>query len=153
MVVSSAVPASAGEPGVAPAALIPGWHMRKAASSLCLVARSGPGERTVEQSGCAEFTDQGWSFEYPFGGATPLQIRNIDRNLCIVTRGSGESRAVVSTCNAGFRDQLWDWTWDSTWNGYHFVNLNSNLCLVARGTSPAVQSVCGNYSDQVWQLY
>ncbi|MEU0791760.1 hypothetical protein ABZ342_16960 [Amycolatopsis sp. NPDC005961] len=56
-------------------------------------------------------------------------------------------------CDADYADQLWDWWWDSTYSGYHFMNRISNLCLVARGTSPAIQSTCGNYSDQVWQLY
>ena len=135
-------------------AAIAGWHMRKAASNNCLVARIGPGERAVEQSGCAEFSDQGWSFDYPFApDATFLQIRNLDRNLCIVTRGNGESRAVVSNCNAGFADQLWRWSWDDMFGGYRFQNANSSLCLVARGNSPAVQSTCGEFSDQVWQLY
>jgi hypothetical protein len=152
---ASAAEAAVPAPGQAtePRSAIAGWHVRKAQSNLCLVARAGSGERPVEQSACAEYSDQGWVFDYPFGGSTPFQLRNLDRNLCVVTRGSGESRAVVTTCNAGYADQLWTWYWDNTYGGYHFVNMNSGHCLVARGTSPAVQSTCGPYSDQVWNTY
>jgi hypothetical protein len=41
---------------------------------------------------------------------------------------------------------------DSAFGGFHFLNLNSGLCPVARGTSQAVQSTCGAFSDQVWLL-
>lgn len=146
---AEAVPA----PGQAtrPRLAIAGWHIQKAQSNLCLVARSGSGERPVEQSDCAEYSDQGWSFDYI--GSTTFQIRNLDRNLCLVTRGSGESRAVVSSCNAGYPDQVWTFYGDDTYGGYHFVNTNSRLCLAARGTSRALQTTCGPYPDQVWKTY
>lgn len=148
----SAAAARLGGAPVVPAAFA-GTHLKKAQSNLCLVARLGPGERPVEQTVCGDLSDQGWDFIYvTYQGVVYNQIHNLDRNLCIVTRGGGESRAVVTGC-ALFADQLWSASWDSKWQGYRFQNANSHLCLVARGTSPAVQSICGDFSDQVWQLY
>jgi hypothetical protein len=146
-VIPGAAPARSGDP-VAQLA-ITGTHLRKAQSNLCLVARIGSGERPVQQTVCSDFSDQGWLF---FGDGNVVQIFNVDRGQCIVTRGTGESKAVTTTCNASFADQLWIPAFDTAFGGFHFVNLHSGLCLVARGSSQAVQSICGNFSDQVWLL-
>jgi hypothetical protein len=140
--------------GVVAAAVGDGDHLRKAQSTSCLVARVGSGERPVQQTPCATFLDQEWEFVFPFPiPDNRLQIRNIDRNQCIVTRGRVESNAVTTGCNPGFADQLWNAEWDTTFRGYRFRNANSGLCLVARSNSNAVQTTCGAFSDQVWHVH
>jgi hypothetical protein len=148
------------QPAPAATATIAGSHVRKAQSNSCLVARIGSGERPVQQSACADFSDQGWDFFTGFrNGVAVNQIHNIDRNQCIVTRGGGETVAVTTGCDLRpfdqvFADQLWIAVWDDSFGGgVHFVNFNSGNCLVARGTSQAVQSICGHFSDQVWQIF
>jgi hypothetical protein len=144
----SAAPASA----EAPVTVLAGVHLHKTASNQCLVARFGTGERPVEQTPCAGFSDQDWDFIIVnHQGQLVNQIHNIDRNLCLVTRGAGETPAVVTTCNAGFADQLWRAT-RFTDGSYRFQNVNSGLCLVARGTSQATQTTCAGFSDQFWFL-
>jgi hypothetical protein len=126
-------------------------------SNMCLVARVGAGERPVVQVPCAGFSDQIWSIEYLWGGRGPeglAQLKNRDRGLCLATRGTGESPAVVTTCNTGWFDQLWFIVRDPNTGYYQFKNQNSKLCLVVRGGSAetqAVQSNCGTqWADQLW---
>jgi hypothetical protein len=129
-----------------------GFRLHKEASNLCLVARVGPGERPVEQAQCANFSDQNWTFDRVFKHGEWLnQIRNLDRNMCLVTRGNGETPAVVAACNSAFDDQLWRST-PFVGEVFRIQNRNSGLCLVARGTSQATQTTCSNFTDQFWYL-
>jgi hypothetical protein len=129
-----------------------GVHLHKTASNECLVARIGPGERPVDQTPCAGFSDQGWAFDAVFrNGEWVNEIRNVDRNLCLVTRGTVETPAVVSTCDAQFADQLWR-AFSFSNGTWRFQNVDSRLCLVARNTSPATQTTCADFSDQFWLL-
>ncbi|HEX6356367.1 RICIN domain-containing protein [Actinophytocola sp.] len=149
---AGAVTASADAAPESPVTALAGVHLHKEASNQCLVARVGPGERPVEQTPCAGFSDQDWDFfQVTHNGEVVNQIHNIDRNLCLVTRGTGETPAVVTTCNGGFADQLWRAFLfsDGTWR---FQNVNSGLCLVARGTSQATQTTCAGFTDQFWFL-
>jgi hypothetical protein len=126
-------------------------HIHKSQSPFCLVAQSGPGERPVLQTRCAGFSDQNWNFRTQDG--VHWQIHNIDRNQCLVTRGiNTESKAVTSGCNFGFNDQLWLVTFDSSTGLFAFHNENSEECLAARSTPQAIQTTCGNFSDQKWIL-
>ena len=126
-------------------------HIQKSQSSLCLVAQSGPGERPVLQSPCAGFSDQNWDFRTQDG--VHWQIHNIDRNQCLVTRGTNvESKAVTSGCSFGFIDQLWLISFNSSTGLFSFKNENSEECLAARSTPQAIQTTCGNFSDQKWIL-
>lgn len=150
------IPASAGAAtvgaGKSTTSALAGNHIQKSASNLCLVARAGPGERPVEQTPCADFSDQGWGFRgYTRNGETVYQIVNLDREKCIVTRTNAESPAVVSVCADQFDDQLWRAIAQSN-GSYQFKNFNSNLCLVARGTSQAAQTTCAGFTDQRWFL-
>jgi hypothetical protein len=146
----STVSAEAASTG--PLTVLAGVHLHKTASNLCLVARAGTGERPVQQTPCAGFSDQDWDF---FGvvrnGEVVNQIHNIDRNLCLVTRGTGETPAVVTTCNSQFADQLWR-AFQFSDGSWRFQNVNSSLCLVARSTSQATQTTCAGFSDQFWLL-
>jgi ricin-type beta-trefoil lectin protein len=135
-----------------PVTALAGAHLHKQDTNLCLVARVGPGERPVEQTPCGGFSDQNWDIRPVLhNGELVGQIHNLDRDMCIVTRGFGETPAVVTACNSAFADQLWrgiHFT-DNTWR---YVNVNSGLCLVARGTSQATQTACNGFTDQFWFL-
>jgi hypothetical protein len=127
-----------------------GFHIHKTQSTNCLVARAGSGERPVQQTACGDFTDQDWDF--PDAGDF-FQIRNLDRNQCIVTRGSNiESNAVTTTCDTQFADQLWLAFLDMSTGAFEFQNANSKECLAARGNLQAIQTTCANFSDQRWLL-
>lgn len=144
---ASAEPAPAG-----PLTVLAGVHLHKEASNQCLVARVGAGERPVQQTPCAGFSDQDWDFFAVFkNGEWVNQIHNIDRNLCLVTRGVVETPAVVTTCNTAFDDQLWR-AFFFTDGTYRFQNVNSGLCLVARNTAQATQTTCAGFTDQFWFL-
>jgi endonuclease/exonuclease/phosphatase family metal-dependent hydrolase len=126
-------------------------------SQMCLVARAGAGERPVVQVPCADFSDQAWLLRYLEGAAGPegpVQVINRDRRLCLVTRGTHESEAVVTVCDAGFPDQVWDTVRDPNTGYYQLKNRNSGLCLVVRTANPetrAIQSTCGaQWADQLW---
>ena len=135
--------------------------LRVLSSGMCLVARAGWGERPVVQVPCQNYSDQDWVLEYlgviGDGVEGQVRIRNVDRNLCLVTRGSGESKAVATTCGY-FADQLW-WVLRDPLTGYYSL-MNSNsvsgtpMCLVVRTANPetqAVQSPCNRrYADQLW---
>jgi hypothetical protein len=138
--------------GVVATAATGGRHMQKAQSTNCLIASAGPGERPVGQTSCVPSVDQEWEFVFPFDDDR-LQIRNPARNQCIVTRGTTESKAVTTTCNSAFADQLWTSEWDVDFVGTKFRNVNSGLCLVARTNAQAVQTGCAAFSDQVWQIH
>src|SRR5688572_8711428 len=101
--------------------------LRVLSSGMCLVARAGWGERPVVQVPCQNFSDQDWVLEYigSFGAdyEGQVRIRNRDRGLCLVTRGSGESKAVVTTCGY-YPDQLW-WVLRDRNTGYYSLR-NSN---------------------------
>lgn len=126
-------------------------HIHKSQSPFCLVAQSGPGERPVLQTQCASFSDQNWDFRTQDG--VHWQIHNIDRNQCLVTRGTNtESKAVTTTCSFAFIDQLWLVSFNSATGLFAFQNENSEECLAARNTSQAIQTTCGNFSDQKWKL-
>lgn len=126
-----------------------GFHIHKSQSANCLVSRSGAGERPVQQTPCAGFSDQDWDF--PTRDNVNFQIHNLDRNQCIVTRGRNvESLAVTTTCDTRFNDQLWRILVDDGTGALKFVNVNSGRCLAARSNSQAVQVNCGNFSDQKW---
>lgn len=129
-----------------------GVHMHKTNSNLCLVARIGSGERPVEQTVCGGYSDQDWDFIYVYKNKEWVNhIRNIDRNLCIVTRGYVETPAVVTGCDAQYDDQLWR-AFDIPGRGLRFQNVNSGLCLVARFEDQATQTACGDFPDQFWLL-
>jgi hypothetical protein len=129
-----------------------GFHIQKSQSTNCLVARVGSGERPVQQTACGDFTDQDWDFPSN-DNSSFFQIRNLDRNQCIVTRGSNiESNAVTTTCNTQFADQLWLAFLDMSTGLFEFVNANSGECLAARANSQAIQTTCANFSDQRWLL-
>jgi len=125
---------------------------------MCLVALSGPGEPPVVQVPCASYSDQDWIIRYLPGYAGPAgraQIINRDRNLCLVTRQLGvESKAIVSTCDQSYADQIWDIIRDANTGYYQLRNKNSQLCLVVRTNTvetQALQSTCGTqWADQLW---
>jgi hypothetical protein len=149
---AGAVTASAEPVSNPPLTALAGFHLHKEASNWCLVARAGAGERPVEQTPCASFSDQDWTFDRVFKyGQWFNQIRNIDRGMCLVTRGDWETPAVVTTCNEAFDDQLWRAT-PYVGEVFQFKNVNSGLCLVARGASQATQTTCANFTDQFWYL-
>ncbi|MCW7541288.1 RICIN domain-containing protein [Aquabacterium sp. A7-Y] len=122
-------------------------------SGLCLTASAGSGERPVYQGACNE--DARFELYYPVDYSR-LMFRHKTTDLCLVTRGSGESAAVLSTCNPGWADQLWYWYFADNPGGqdmYQYQNANSRLCLAARGggRSRAVQTTCGDWVDQQWR--
>ncbi len=122
--------------------------LRGLGSGLCLVARAGWGERPVVQVPCQNYSDQDWVLEYlgQFGAHFEGQarIRNRDRDLCLIVRGSGESRAVVGSCG-WWADQLW-WLYRDPNTGYYQLR-NSNtpdhapMCLAVRNTYAETQTV------------
>lgn len=131
-------------------------QLKVLSSKMCLVARVGSGERPVVQVPCAGYADQLWTLHYIGGGGPEgtVQIVNVDRRSCLVTRGSGESRAVMTTCNEDWRDQVWDVIRDPNTGYYQLRDEASGLCLVVRtdaAETQAVQSVCGmEWADQLW---
>jgi hypothetical protein len=136
-------------------ARIPGQHLEKSGTNLCLVAFAGPGERPVEQTPCGEYTNQGWYLFFPWApNMTYFQIRHMSSGKCVVARGTGESKAVTTTCDETFDsvwvDQLWYEVGEARWGGSRFHNVNSGLCLAGRGTAQAIQTTCGDWRDQVW---
>jgi hypothetical protein len=110
--------------------------LRGLGSGLCLVARTGWGERPVVQVPCQNYSDQDWVLEYlgQFGPYSEgqVRIRNRDRGLCLIVRGSGdqlrnantpdhasmclavrsdyaETQAVQVRCDRRSARQLWLW--------------------------------------------
>jgi hypothetical protein len=139
-----------------PAHAAVGSRIQKVNTNLCLVARNAPGENPVKQVPCDYYDDQYW---YPeqvaIGYDSFWSLPNSHSWKCIVTRGAGESRAVVTACDSRYRDQLWSMEYTSLFGGgWRFRNLNSNLCLVVRTNNPeayAIQSTCGPWPDQVFR--
>jgi hypothetical protein len=130
--------------------ILAGIQLRKDLTKLCLVARIGRGERPVQQTPCANFSDQDWTFDWV--DDYWFHIRNLDRNMCIVTRGTGETPAVVTACDSRYPDQLWTWVWAPN-DSYTLANKNSKLCLVGRFESQATQTACNiDFSDQRWHF-
>jgi hypothetical protein len=148
-----AVPTASAEPApLGVPTTLAGVHLHKLGSNSCLVARVGAGDRPVQQTPCAGFSDQNWGFiQWVRDGVYVNQIYNLDRNLCIVARGAVETPAVATTCNAGFADQLW-WAYEYPNGSWRFQNVNSGGCLVARNNSQATHTVCAQFSDQFWWL-
>jgi hypothetical protein len=139
-----------------PAAAAPaGFLLVNHNSLLCLYASPGPGERPVTQRRC-DLSSNNYRWEHlPWGGdPTVVRLRHRATNLCLVTRGTGESKAVLSTCGA-WSDQIWTTLLDQGAEVYRYGNMNSGLCLVARGTvsgTRAIQSTCGaQWDDQFWR--
>jgi hypothetical protein len=136
-----------------------GYRLQKINTSLCLVARNTPGENPVQQVPCAGYADQYWSLAnmgYDSDDNILYQIANSNSWKCLAARGTGESRALVTSCNSQWRDQLWTTEYvEDFGGGWRFRNVNSKLCLVVRTGNPeavAVQSTCGNWSDQVFRF-
>jgi hypothetical protein len=137
---------------------VTGFHIHNRNSSLCLAARAGVGERPVVQTTCDNpsqiWNDQYWELVNVNQDQHRYRIRSTLLNLCIATRGSGETRAVATTCGSGsdWPDQIWTISYDPAFNADKYTNNNSGLCLVARGRgeSQAVQSDCGQFPDQRW---
>ncbi|MGW2870395.1 RICIN domain-containing protein [Kitasatospora sp. NPDC001225] len=85
-------------------------------------------------------------------------IVNDNSGKCLVARGSGESNAVQYGCDyiqgATWADQHWTFM-GSNWNNMQVRNGNSGLCLTVRGgdnDAAAVQTTCGGWPDQHWQV-
>lgn len=136
-----------------------GIKLRNHNSGLCLAAHAGAGERPVVQTSCdtpgqVRF-DQYWELVTVNQAQHKYRLRSTALQLCVATRGSGESAAVATTCNTGtgWPDQIWTTQAVSGVAADRFINNSSNLCLVARGNSiesQALQSTCGNWADQYW---
>ena len=92
-----------------------------------------------------------------------MKLYRADSNgnaMCLVSRGSGETPAVATTCG-NFADQFWTASkflglpFPHDVNAWRFESanpVNSNHCLVARGTSQATKTTCAMFSDQFWVL-
>ncbi|MBB2934320.1 hypothetical protein FHX82_001340 [Amycolatopsis bartoniae] len=124
-------------------------------SGYCLAASESPGEQPVVQTGCSgEVVD--WSI-VDLAGTDRHSIDTAYGPLrCVAARGTTESQAVATDCWQGYDDQVWHITHNYSNNTYQFRNVNSKLCLAARGTSmgtPAIQTTCGAWADQWWWIY
>lgn len=160
---SAAAPPAAGPDGArqASAELAGPYHVWNTNSRLCLVARTGSGERPVVQSTCDFDAGQTWADQYwelrPVT-STNWQIYSPLLNRCMVARGTGESAAVTTTCGT-WADQLWRW-WLNSDGTEQFENVNSGLCLTTRGSgeSAAVATTCdwkvgARWADQRWYTF
>ena len=143
------------------ARLVGPFHVWNTNSALCLVARTGSGERPAVQSTCDFDAGQYWADQYwelrPVTSTT-WQIYSPLLNRCLVTRGSGESAAVTTGCGT-WADQVWRW-WLNGDGTEQFENTNSGLCLTTRGSgeSAAVATTCdwkvgARWADQRWYTF
>jgi hypothetical protein len=122
-------------------------------SALCLTSRAGSGERPVVQTTCdttvpAYWADQHWLV---VGGATLTHIKNVATGLCLVARGSGETKVVATGCG-DWGDQLWRLVYHNPTGTFKLQNNNSGLCMAARGfgESPVVVTTCDSTVYQYW---
>ncbi|WP_370961589.1 RICIN domain-containing protein [Amycolatopsis sp. cg9] len=128
-------------------------RLRNQNSGLCLLARNTPGENAVVQYPCGAYADQRW--QMPGNGVDLVQLRNLESQKCVATRGTGESPGIATTCASRWVDQIWRREPDPSTGNYRLRNLNSGLCLVVRGTAAetrALQSTCGTWPDQLWTM-
>ncbi|MGH3806753.1 MAG: protein kinase domain-containing protein [Pseudonocardiaceae bacterium] len=145
-------PATQPEPSSAPEPKISGYHIQNINSQMCLTTSADAEESPLRQVLCdTNDSDQHWEAIYSTDKI--FQIRNVSSGKCIAARGAGESPAVATGCGS-WSDQHWYETLDPS-GGVRFHNINSSECLVTRtdqiGTQ-AVQSGCGDYPDQIWNV-